>query len=92
MNRPQVAVVAMLIGGGIILLAMFSHGAPSKDLVQRAFAEAQANGLAHRDADMYTVWSVKGSDGHAWTCKVHIDDVANPDFVADGFYSCSDLP
>jgi hypothetical protein len=91
MSRPQATVVAILVVGGM-LWAMTSLVPPSRDMAQSAFEQAKANGSAHFDADLYTVWSVPGMLGHVWTCKVHIDSVASPHFVADGFYECSPWP
>ena len=91
MNRAQANFVAILVGG-VVLWAMFGLVPPSKETAQSAFDRAEANGSAHFDTDMYTVWSVPGVLGHVWTCKVHIDSVANPHFVADGQYECSPWP
>jgi hypothetical protein len=85
------ALVAILVGVGV-LWAMTGLVPPSKDTTHTAFEQDRANGSTYFDAEMYTVWSVPGLLGHTWTCKVHIDSVADPDFIAHGFYECSPWP
>ncbi len=91
MNRAQATFVAIVAGGGI-LWAMTGLVPPSKDAARSAFEQARADGSAHFDSDLYTVWSVPGLLGHAWTCKVHVDAVADIRFIDEGFYECSPWP
>ena len=91
MNRPQTAFVAILVGGGI-LWAMSSVAPPSKDMVQAAYRQGQVDGSLYWDKDYWVAWSVPGTFGHEWTCKVNLDIIADPDVITHGYYECSPWP
>jgi hypothetical protein len=91
MNRPQTAYVAMLLGVATLWVAS-GLVPPSQDLVRTAYREGQADGALFWDTSYYVAWSVPGILGHAWTCRVHLDIIADPRFIENGYYDCSPWP
>lgn len=91
MKRTLAVILAILVGGGI-LWAMAGLAPPSKGAEQDAYRQGEARGSLFWDADYYVAWSVAGTLGHEWTCRVHLDIVADPEFLGHGDYECSPWP
>jgi hypothetical protein len=86
-----IALVAILVVGGN-LWATSGLEPPSNDMVEAAYRQAQADGSLFWDKDTWIAWSVPGTDGHEWTCRVHLDWIYNLQFAADPYHQCSPWP
>jgi hypothetical protein len=91
MNRPLKVSIAILIAGGS-LWAATGLVPPSTDTAQAAYRQAQASGALFWDREAWVAWSVPGTLGHDWTCRVHLDWIADPGFLDSGFYECNPWP
>jgi len=91
MNRP-LAIFGAILVVGVVLWAMSGLVPPSKEMEQAAYRQGQANGSLFWDRDHWVAWSVPGALGHEWTCRVHLDIVADPSFLSSGWYECSPWP
>ena len=97
MNRRQAIFVAivvaiLVVGGTPWALPGLGLMPPSNDMVQAAYSQGRANGSLYWDKDYWVAWSVPELISHEWTCRVHIDDIAGPDFISDGRYECNPWP
>jgi hypothetical protein len=91
MKHSVAAILAILVGGGI-LWAAAGLVPPSNEAQRDAYRQADARGSLFWDAESYVAWSVPATLGHEWTCRVHLDIVADPGFLEHGAYGCSPWP